>query len=219
MRNKPGPKPKSKVKIQWSPDFAYAIGLLTTDGCLSKDRRHIDFTSKDEEQILNFLRCLNINSKISTKKSGYKNGEAYRVQLGDVNFYKFLLEIGLHPRKSRTLKDIKIPEGFFFDFLRGHFDGDGTFYSYWDPRWKSSFMFYLVFISASYSHIIWIRKCIFRYLKIQGHITQDGRKKVYHLKYAKMDSIKLLQKLYPMNNFICLGRKYLKIKKALMYNE
>jgi hypothetical protein len=29
---KMGPKPKGKVKIKWSANFAYAIGLLTTSG-------------------------------------------------------------------------------------------------------------------------------------------------------------------------------------------
>jgi len=30
----------------WSADFAYAVGLLTTDGSLSIDGRHINLTSK-----------------------------------------------------------------------------------------------------------------------------------------------------------------------------
>ena len=38
--------------MQWNHDFAYAIGLITTDGNLSPDGRHINLTSKDEEIIL-----------------------------------------------------------------------------------------------------------------------------------------------------------------------
>lgn len=41
-------KPLSKIKIKWSPKFAYCIGLITSDGNLSKDGRHISFTSKDK---------------------------------------------------------------------------------------------------------------------------------------------------------------------------
>ena len=37
----------SRIKIEWSPEFAYAIGLIVTDGSLSKDGRHINFSSKD----------------------------------------------------------------------------------------------------------------------------------------------------------------------------
>jgi len=43
---KRGPKPKGNVAISWNPEFAYAIGLLVSDGCLSKDGRHINLTPK-----------------------------------------------------------------------------------------------------------------------------------------------------------------------------
>lgn len=143
-------------------------------------------------------------------------GKKYlRVQLGDINFYRFLLTIGLMPRKTKIIGEVKIPDKYFFDFLRGHFDGDGTFYSYWDSRWKSSFMFYTVFISASKNHIIWLQDMIFKFLKIKGHITKSKIKICYQLKYAKSDSLKLLREIYYSNNIIFLKRKRLKIKKTL----
>lgn len=67
---KRGPKPKGKVNIKWSENFAYAIGLIATDGCVSRNGRHVDLTSKDIEQLKNFNHCLGITSKISKKKSG-----------------------------------------------------------------------------------------------------------------------------------------------------
>src|SRR3989344_1701616 len=149
-------KPLGKVKIVWSPGFAYAIGLLVTDGNLSKDGRHIDLTSKDKEQLLNYTKSLGIKVKITSKHSGAGN-KHLRVQFGDRLFYDFLMSIGLMPNKTKIIGAVKIPNNYFFDFLRGHFDGDGTFYSYWDPRWKSSYMYYTVFISASKKHIPWLR--------------------------------------------------------------
>ena len=61
---KRGPKPKGKVKIKWSGNFAYAIGLLATDGCLSPDGRHITLTSKDLDQLETFMKCVGIKNKI-----------------------------------------------------------------------------------------------------------------------------------------------------------
>ena len=58
------------VKIEWSPEFAYAIGLLVTDGSLSKDGRHINFSSKDLDLIETFMACLQLKNKISRKGSG-----------------------------------------------------------------------------------------------------------------------------------------------------
>lgn len=209
-------KPLGKVKIKWSPEFAYAIGLLTADGNLSPDGRHINFTSKDEELIGVFKKCLNLSNKIGRKaRGGGKEKKYYVIQFGDVNFYRFLLSIGLMPKKSKIISEINIPDKYFFDFLRGHFDGDGSFYSYWDPRWRSSFMFYTVFVSASNSHIIWLQKRIFDFLKIKGHFTKSFIKICYQLKYAKRDSLKLLRSMYHAPNIVCLSRKRLKIRKAL----
>ena len=208
-------KPLNKIKLEWSANFAYAIGLLTTDGNLSPDGRHFDLTSKDKQQLLNFMKCLQIKVKIGLKTSGYTGKKITHIQFGNINLYKFLLKIGLTPAKTKTMGVLKIPDGFFFDFLRGHYDGDGTFYSYWDPRWRSSFMFYLVFASASKPHIDWLRTTIYRLNRIKGHITGKEKDGIYYLKYAKGETLKLLAKMYYNDKVICLSRKLLKIKKAL----
>jgi hypothetical protein len=212
-------KPLRKVKTKWSPNFAYAIGLLVTDGCLSKDGRHFDFTSNDIEQLKNFMGCLGINVKIGRKSSGYNEKSGTRIQFGDINFYRFLLTIGLMPNKTKIIGKIKIPNEYFFDFLRGHFDGDGSFYSYWDPRWKSSFMFYTTFVSASKKHIEWLQNQILKHIKITGHITKDGNRSTYQLKYAKAESLELLPKMYYDYKVICLSRKREKINKALYIDK
>lgn len=208
-------KPQNKVKLKWSPKFAYALGLLATDGNLSPDGRHFDFTSNDMEQLENFMRCLGIEVKIGQKKSGFTGRKSSRIQFGDVIFYKFLVGIGFMAKKSKVIGDLLIPDKYFFDFLRGHFDGDGTFYSYFDPRWKSSFMFYTVFISASKKHIFWIRRVISSLIGIDGHITKARNDSIYNLRYAKAESLKLLSKLYYNESVICLSRKRIKIEKAL----
>jgi hypothetical protein len=213
---KSGIKPKGKVKIIWSPNFAYAMGLLATDGSLSKDGRHILFTSKDNEQLENFLKALgHIKNKISTIKSGYTGQDIPRIQFSDVLFYKFLLNIGFTPNKTKTINKILVPNKYFFDFLRGHYDGDGYFYSYFDPRWPTSFLYYLVFTSASRIHIDWIRNQLKISLKIWGHITKDQKKTVYQLKYAKQEAGKILKRMYYDKSVLCLSRKRLKIVKAL----
>jgi len=210
-----GIKPKGKVIIKWSANFAYAIGLLATDGCLSPDGRHLSLTSKDTDQLETFMKCLRINNKIGKVKNR-KGQTASRVQFGDVLFIKFLDSIGLLQAKSLTLGRIDVPLEYFFDFLRGCFDGDGSSYSYWDPRWKSSFMFYMEFSSGSIDFIEWIRKEINTKLKIRGHITSARKKnKYYQLKYAKYEGIKLVMEMYKKRGCICLKRKKLKINESL----
>lgn len=210
-------KPLNKVKIKWSPKFAYAIGLIATDGNLSKNGRMINFTSKDKRLVEILKKSLEINNKAIKKSSGFAQDKKYYfLQFGDVVFYRFLNKIGLTQKKSKTMGILQIPNKYFFHFLRGHFDGDGTFYSYWDPRWRSSFMFYTVFISASQNHILWLKEKIFKLLGISGHITKSGNQVCYQLKYAKKESLKLLPKIYGADNkLIRLERKFKKVYNAL----
>jgi len=139
----------------------------------------------------------------------------YNVQFGDVKFYDFLLSIGLSKAKSKTIGVIKIPGRYFFDYLRGSFDGDGSFYSYWDPRWRSSHMFYVEFISASKKHIDWLQKKLMEKIGIYGHITKTGKKICYQLKYAKKEAVVVIKKMYYNPDVVCLSRKRKKIEKAL----
>ncbi len=212
-----GPKPKGKIKIEWSANFAYSIGLIVTDGCLSCDGRHIIFVSKDIEQINNFVKCLNIvDIKVGKTFSGGGKNMSFRIQFGDVLFYEFLQSIGITSAKSLTIGKIKIPDEYFFDFLRGCFDGDGCSYSYWDPRWRSSFMFYLSLASASKEFIDWIQASVFRFLKLNGHVTYTNRLNgCYQLRYAKKEGIALVKGMYYKQDVTCLSRKNLKIKQSL----
>lgn len=209
-----GSQKNKNYQIKWTPNFAYAIGLLTTDGNLSKDGRHLEFTSKDIQLVKTFKKCVRLtNVKIGTKTSGFTEKKYFRIQFSNVKLYKWLITIGLTPNKSKTIGTLKIPDKYFFDFLRGHFDGDGSCYSYWDERWKNSFMFYITFLSASATHIEWLRKSIKNFLGIKGYLGKAG--KVWHLRYAKNESKTLIKKIYYKENLPCLERKREKIKFAL----
>ena len=199
----------------WRSGLAYAIGLLTTDGSLSIDGRHINLTSKDIDQIKTFARILGLKNKIGLKLSSYNPmGKYYQIQFGNVELYKFLLSVGLTPNKTKTLGSLEIPDKYFGDFLRGHLDGDGCTYSYWDPRWKSSFMFYTVFMSASREHLEWIKSQIKRIYGVEGRITYH-RKSIFHLRFAKNASLVLLGRIYYRSDVSCLERKRSKIMSAL----
>lgn len=182
---------------------------MASDGSLSPDGRHLVFVSRDQEQLENMSRCLNLNVKINND----------RVQWGDVRLYKFLLSIGFTPRKSLTLGAIAVPDAYFFDFLRGSFDGDGCFYSYFDLRWRSSFMFYLNFTSASPAHIQWLQDVLKRLVQVKGHVSRVPLRKDRHgcetLRFAKKEALVVLNQMYARSSSPCLSRKRLKIERAL----
>lgn len=207
----------SKVVIseEWTSDLAYVIGLIATDGSLSKDRRHIDFTSKDIAQVKNFMRILNLKNKIGKKGSSTTTGKKYyHVQFGNVKFYHFLESIGLFSNKSKTLKEIKVPDEYLIDYIRGAFDGDGYTYSYWDKRWKNSFVMYYGFVSASIKYLRWLKTKISTLYHEEGNIRRGGRT-AYLLSYGKYASIRLIKKMYYKQGLVCLYRKKFKIDQSL----
>lgn len=215
---KRGPKPKGSVKIVWSPRFAYAIGLLTADGSLSKDGRHIDLTSTDRAQTLLFRKCLNIKTKVSKKYSGAGN-MAYCVQFSDVLFYRFLVGIGLSPAKSKTISSVAIPDEYFLDFLRGYFDGDGSSFSFYDRVYKKSYRFYISFTSASPLFVNWLRKKIGDMCRVYGHIARNSNNTYVQLKYSKREAVILSKRMYYSNTVPSLRRKHLKIMRSLSIIE
>ncbi|MBI5631460.1 MAG: LAGLIDADG family homing endonuclease [Elusimicrobia bacterium] len=82
----------------------YLIGLIATDGNLSSDGRHIDITSKGRGFLANIRRELKISNKISIKRNG-KGMVCYHIQTGGVEFYSYLLSIGLM-KCSMVVKDL-----------------------------------------------------------------------------------------------------------------
>ena len=106
----PAPVPITDQNIhcyRWNPELAYIVGLITTDGSLSKDKRHIDFTSNDLQLLRTFKKCLSLKNKICEKFSSHKSDrKSYHLQFGDVRFYNWLLSIGLMPNKTYHLGKI-----------------------------------------------------------------------------------------------------------------
>lgn len=208
-----GTKPKGKVCLLWNQKFAYAIGLIVADGSLSKDGLHIDFSSKDYDLVEVYLECLGVSDiTIGRKYSGISKTKIYyRAQLGDVLFYRFLEDIGLMPNKSKVIKAIKVEEKYFFDFLRGVWDGDGTIYTSKDLRWKNSIAVNLGIASGSIVFLQWIQSEINSRLGTTGFISQA--KDAFQLRYARMDSKRIFKSMFYEGNLPHLQRKFAKAQK------
>src|SRR3990167_1875993 len=219
-------KQRLPFKKVWTKDLAYAVGLLVTYGCLSKDRRHITMRSSDRDLLETFCLCLKLNNKIAkTYDHGLEKRPSYRVQFGNVQFYNWLISIGVTPAKSLTIGPIEVPDKFFIDFLRGHLDGDGSIFTYQDnyniykgKRYLNT-RIYTKFISASEKHIKWLHKMIKKHLGVQGmllHKKPTGNSAgIWEIKFAKYESLKLFTQIYYKKNLPSLKRKEEKARKFL----
>jgi hypothetical protein len=208
---------RTKHSYSWSANLAYATGLIASDGCLQKDARHLDLTSIDLENINNFSVALGRELKI-TRKSNGRDQYAHRVQFSDVALYDFFLEAGLTPAKSMTLGEISVPDEYYADFLRGYFDGDGSTYSYLDNRWRSSYMFYTCFTSASPRFVEYLRRENIRLAKVSPGSIRNG-KNVQNLSYAKADSKVIYSYMYYSPEVLCLKRKREKLRSFIERDE
>ena len=212
-------KLQEKVSRLWSRNLAYAIELITSDGCLNSDKRHISIVSADAEMINNFKVALGIINKVTRHyRSNEKEKRYYTVTFGDIAFYEFLNGLGVTAAKSRTIKSVDVPEIYFSDFVRGVFDGDGSFYTFWDKRWPSSFGFKTSFASASKDFIQWLQARLTAYYGVKGYLHKGAG--VINLEYVKSDSLKLFNVMYGgLEGSLFLRRKYLKMKAALEFDK
>ena len=207
-------RPLGKTKIEWSPKFAYGIGLITSDGSLSKDGRHIYFTSKDLILVEIFKNCFELKNKIGKKCRGGETEKKYFVvQFGDRIFYEFLCGIGLHPNKSKTLQALAIPSEFFIDFFRGCFDGDGCITTYMHPESKN-LQVRLKIASASPLFLKWMLNTSRKVFSISGGYI-DRISRAYQLTFATKDTLSICSQIYYHKTEYHLPRKHEKYLKLL----
>ena len=194
--------PKAKLPDKdfiWTPELGYIIGLLVTDGNLSKNGRHIIMRSSEINLLTIFKSCLNLKNKIgrTDKQRGY------RVQFSNVQFYNWLLKIGLFPAKTYTIGKIKIPDEYFLDFLRGHLDGDGSITTYIDrynvyrSRTYANKRLFVRLTSASKIHVAWLYNKIKAITGVKGVVIHKppataNRVSMWDIKFAKKESIKII---------------------------
>lgn len=185
------------------------IGIIATDGNLSPDGRHISITSKDKE-VVETVRCLlGLKNKLGRKARGGSVIKKYYVlQFGDINFYEFLLGIGLMPAKSKILKSVNIPAQYFADFFRGCVDGDGNISGFAHP--ESKFLQIRIrLVSASPVFLEWMLQRVQSLLHIQGGaIYKVKGSSVSVLSFGKADSKKLFKYMYYGKSIPMLQRKY-----------
>lgn len=201
---------------EWTPILAYAVGLLATDGCQT-DGRHLAFPSADRELVEILLRCLGKTKKIATVPTR-TGGVVYRTQIGDVLLCRWLLGVGVTPRKSLTLGGLAVPDLLVLECARGLLDGDGSVSNFTHRPTKRKYphyryeRLYVEFNSASRAHLEWLRSRLAPWARRQRlveHQAADARPDEYcTLRYGKHASLRLLPQLYRNASVPRLERKW-----------
>lgn len=191
---------RKELKIEGA-NLWYLVGLITSDGNLSKDGRHIDITAKEKDFLERIKENLGLVNKVCAKNKGTPK-QAYRIQIANKEFYEFLLSIGLTQNKSLTIGELKVPNEYFIDFVRGVIDGDGCIRKWRHPSNQGE-QWSLRIYSGSEGFIRWLKDASEISLRIKGKIYKQSDTQ-WILKYGKMAARKITEKCYYKN---CLGLK------------
>jgi hypothetical protein len=109
-----------------SPGREYLIGFLAADGNLSSSRKAIGIEIHEHDiAVLEWIK----RTLQSTHKISHSNrDDMVYWKLYNPTVYDDLMALGLHPRKSWDFEWPNIDERYIKHFVRGYFDGDGSFY-------------------------------------------------------------------------------------------
>lgn len=151
---------------------------------------------------------LGFESQVCIKNKNISNKQAYRIQIANKGFYDFLLSIGLMQNKSLILKQVKVPNQYFVDFLRGLIDGDGCIRKWTHPSNKRE-QWSLRVYSGSGDFMKWLKESTELLLKVQGKIYREVDA-LWILKFGKMAAREIVRRCYYKD---CLGLER-KIKLA-----
>jgi hypothetical protein len=211
-----GPRPgiglDASREVTWTPEVAYAVGVIATDGCLVRDCGSLAVVSSDMDLLETMRRCLHISTRITSSP----RESCHRLQWRDRALYDWLLGIGLMPAKSLRLGPVDVPDTLFRDFLRGCIDGDGSIITYVDrynTRKRPEYVYTRLFVcivSASLRFITWLQDTVQRLFGLRGHRTVravEGRHDLWRLRYAKAESLSLLRLMYHAPDVPCMARK------------
>jgi len=83
------------VDTTWTPTLAYAVGLIATDGNLSRNRKSTNVVSGDIDLLEAFKRCIPRAGRI-----GRHGPNCWHVTVSSVDFYRWLESIGLNVRPT-----------------------------------------------------------------------------------------------------------------------
>lgn len=118
-------------------DKAYWLGFLAADGNVAKTNViTINIHQIDHEHLVKFKNCINATNKIYKRTTISKGKPTFlsTITIQSSNMRSKLIDNGIIPNKTKTLNwnecTKNIPDTYKIDFIRGFFDGDGS--------WKES---------------------------------------------------------------------------------
>lgn len=182
-----------------SPELAYVVGLIASDGNLPRQNNCVQLVSTDRELVELCAALLELNNPHIISFDQPSRKTAFMLQTCDYVFREFLEARGLTPNKSLSIGVLDVPDAVFVDFLRGELDGDGSWIL--AKGWRGFPYLAGSFRSGSQQFLEWLQQTVSRLTGIEGCLQH--RKLIYNGKKAEA----LGKWIYYSPNLPCLQRK------------
>lgn len=208
-QNKYSPQNKRKYEVNdnffdtLNPTNVYLMGFLAADGSIQKDGGiKIGLSAVDKQFLENIRTCLNSTYPIRDyiTKDGFTVSEfIFRSE----KIKQRLNEFGIVNNKTKTLTfPYSLPKEFYIDFIRGYFDGDGTFCTAGKYKRASLCGYNQEFLIS----VVDILEAQYNIPKVK--IQKDNRGNTYYFQYSQFSAQKLYELFYKNCPQLYLPRKY-----------
>jgi len=201
---------------------AYWLGFIGADGNVFKNCLHIGIHENDVKHLEKFSKHItgNYPVRIKTYISRGKPSSIARIDIHSNKIINDLYRSGITPKKSHTISWQKttknIPKHLIHHFVRGYFDGDGS----WKKSGKNGNGIHFSVACGSGDFILGLQKqlcssCGLSMVKIYSKKTNDKKANNYALEYGgRLQEIRIYNWMYN-NATLFLERKKDKAYKYL----
>ena len=203
-----------------SEEKAYWLGFISADGGIN-----IPGIGRDSGWIL----CINLKKEDkkhlekfqeSIGRSGpiYETDNCVRLQIGSEKLVTDLIQAGVGPRKSKTLKPWIGPTALQRHYWRGFFDGDGSISKSIRKKREITYPVWMMSFNGNFEVV-----CGFKDFMQQQGISRLGHLaphySIYKLKWAGLDSVVLPGKQIYSSCSVFLERKQKLFNELFEYYE
>lgn len=200
-----------------SEEKSYILGFFAADGCISKYEFKFAISSKDIDILEKIKKSMKSDVSIRTRPNitKYSKSDVSIFSISSVYLVNTLQNLGFTSNKTLECSFPDIPENLYLHFLRGYFDGDGSFSEYTIKGYKK----YSLSICGTEDFLLSIKNILeSKYnCKFNTKLSKrfDTENCCYSLNMSgKKNVLHLLNLLYT-DSTIFLDRKYNKFNNLL----
>lgn len=186
----------------------YWAGFLAADGSVNKKSLYLQLAEKDLDHLNKFKEIICNNAKIVKYKTKLNNKEfiSYRISIFNKSIINSLKKFNIIQNKTKTYSLPTLNENLIRHFIRGYFDGDGSF----KVRKCKNYNQLIFSLCGNLEFLNQINSVLQKYCDSTKNKKpyKSSNSSVYYLEYAGNKMVKRIFDFLYKDNLICLNRKY-----------